>query len=335
MNNMKILKNGEIDVESWQKLLIENQFASPFQSYEYYRFFNTISGLTSNVFALEENGELLTLCVVTLQKEGGIKGYFSRRAIIYGGPILIDGDAGKSALFELLKAINKDLKSNVIYGEIRNLYDYTGYKKCFESNGWDYKQHLNFHLDCSYEEIVWKNLNKNRQRQIKKAIKLGVQIEEAKSMLEVHEFYDILIELYKTKVKKPLFAFDFFEKLFNAKLSKFLLVKYKDKVIGGIVCPFLTDSIIYEFYVCGLDKEYKDASPSVMATYAAIEYGYKNGLKRFDFFGAGKPDEDYGVRDFKAKFGGELVEYGRFIKLYNRFLYNIGKTGLKLLQKLK
>lgn len=29
--------------------------------------------------------------------------------------------------------------------------------------------------------------------------------------------------------------------------------------------------------------------------------------------GAGVPnDGGYGVRDFKAKFGGELVEYGRF-----------------------
>lgn len=59
-----------------------------------------------------------------------------------------------------------------------------------------------------------------------------------------------------------------------------------------------------------------------MATYAAIEYGLKNHLKIFDFMGAGKPSEDYGVRDFKGKFGGELVEHGRFIKINNALLFN-------------
>jgi lipid II:glycine glycyltransferase (peptidoglycan interpeptide bridge formation enzyme) len=112
-------------------------------------------------------------------------------------------------------------------------------------------------------------------------------------------------------------------------------VKFKNKIIGGIVCPILKNQSIYEFYICGLDAEFKDQSPSVMATYAAIQYGFKNNLKRFDFMGAGKPDEDYGVRDFKAKFGGELVEHGRFIKINRPLLFKIGKAGLKILQKIK
>jgi lipid II:glycine glycyltransferase (peptidoglycan interpeptide bridge formation enzyme) len=45
--------------------------------------------------------------------------------------------------------------------------------------------------------------------------------------------------------------------------------------------------------------------------------------------GAGKPDEAYGVREFKARFGGEQVEYGRFLKINNHILYNIGKIALK------
>ena len=46
----------------------------------------------------------------------------------------------------------------------------------------------------------------------------------------------------------------------------------------------------------------------------SIDYACKNGIEKFDFMGAGSPDEDYGVRDFKAKFGGSLVEPGRFIQ---------------------
>jgi len=51
--------------------------------------------------------------------------------------------------------------------------------------------------------------------------------------------------------------------------------------------------------------------------------------------GAGSADSDYGVREFKSKFGGELVQYGRFLRVNNKLLYNIGKFGLKILQKSK
>ena len=55
----------------------------------------------------------------------------------------------------------------------------------------------------------------------------------------------------------------------------------------------------------------------------------------FDFCGAVKPDKPYGVRDYKLKFGGQLVNWGRFEKVHKPFLMEIGKTGLKIWQKLK
>jgi len=62
-------------------------------------------------------------------------------------------------------------------------------------------------------------------------------------------------------------------------------------------------------------------------------YAVQNGYQHFDMMGAGKPNDGYGVRDFKAKFGGQLVEYGRFLYVLNPLLYNIGKLGVKLLKK--
>jgi lipid II:glycine glycyltransferase (peptidoglycan interpeptide bridge formation enzyme) len=72
--------------------------------------------------------------------------------------------------------------------------------------------------------------------------------------------------------------------------------------------------------------------PSVVATYAAIEYAKQNGLPLFDFMGAGKPDIPYGVRDFKMEFGGHLVEHGRFLCVRKPLLYWIGELGVKILK---
>lgn len=331
---MIILTDKEINRADWKSFFNKNQFSTPFQSAEYFDFFNSVPGYSAKVFAIQDNDELHALCVVTFQKENGIKGFFSRRAIIYGGPLISSGNDGIIALKILLKTINEEVKNNAIYIEIRNLNDYGTYKEYFETSGWNYLNYLNFHLYCGSEEVAWNNFNNNRKRQIKKSLKLGVQIEEASSIFEVTEFYRILKDLYYTKIKKPLPSFEYFHRLFDTRIAKFFLVKFQEKIIGGIVCPVLEGISIYEFYICGLDQEFKDASPSVMATFAAIEYGYKNKLERFDFMGAGKMNEDYGVRDFKEKFGGKLVEHGRFFKIFNPILYQIGKFGLTTIKPL-
>jgi len=55
----------------------------------------------------------------------------------------------------------------------------------------------------------------------------------------------------------------------------------------------------------------------------------------FDFMGAGKSGEGYGVRDFKERFGGKLIEYGRFRKIINPVLFRAGELGLKIRAGLK
>jgi len=39
-------------------------------------------------------------------------------------------------------------------------------------------------------------------------------------------------------------------------------------------------------------------------------------------WGAGKPSEKYGVRDFKAKFGGNLVNFGRNTWIPSEMIFN-------------
>ena len=129
-----------------------------------------------------------------------------------------------------------------------------------------------------------------------------------------------------------LFGLDFFLAFFRQGRGKYLLVKYEGKVIGGMMCPILEGRAIYEWYVCGLDEPYREQHPSVLATYAAMQYAAEHGLPRFDFMGAGKPGDDYGVRAFKAQMGGQLVEHGRFLLIAKPLLYRIGVLGVAWLR---
>ena len=292
----------------------------------FYRFLKTLKNISARAVAVSEKGTLKALAVVTIQKENGPAGFFSKRGIIYGGPLATE-DAPQ-ALGVLIKTISQIAGRGVIYIETRNLSDFTLYRDIFISNGFSYVPYLNFRVDTSDGELMKQRISSSRVRQIKKSVRRSVTCKNAETPDEVMVFYGMLAKLYKEKLFKPLPHKDFFLNFFEAKLGLFLLVWFERRIIGGIMCPVLEGRALYEFYVCGLDEECKELYPSVMATWFAMEYASKNGIPLFDFMGAGKPCERYGVRDFKARFGGELVEYGRFRKIRKPLLYRAGEAGL-------
>ena len=333
---IQILTYNEINKQQWQLLLEQSATATWFQTPEAYQFYASVSEMIPFVTAVENNGKLRAVCVgYTTKETNAIKQYLTCRAIIIGGPLLVD-DATDEEVATLLKAVTNaftpyTLHPTPIYIESRNFHDYSKWRNIFEQCGFAYQPHLNFHVDCMQENML-ATMSESRRRQIKKAIKSGVEIIEAQSQNDVIAYYEILKDLYINKVKTPLFPVEFFLSFFDNSFGKYLLVKYEGKIIGGIMCPILKARTIYEWFVCGLDEQYKNQYPSVMATYAAIEYANSNNISCFDFMGAGKPDEAYGVRDFKARFGGEMVEHGRYLCVRKPLLYNIGKLGVKLLK---
>jgi lipid II:glycine glycyltransferase (peptidoglycan interpeptide bridge formation enzyme) len=126
---------------------------------------------------------------------------------------------------------------------------------------------------------------------------------------------------------------EFFEKLYELESSRFLLVEYNGEIFGGTVCVCLQNKTIFEWFVCGKDGVVKNIFPSEVATYAGLQCSVDDNCVKFDMMGAGSPDVKYGVRDFKAKFGGQLVEYGRYLCVLNKLSYSLGKLGVKLLKK--
>ncbi len=221
-----------------------------------------------------------------------------------------------------------------IYIETRNLNNYSRWKDAFAKAGFRYEPHLNFHVHTDQAwEAIEAAIGKHRQKYIRLSLRDGATIEENPTIEQVRAYYEILKELYKTKVKMPLQAWSFFEKLYHCEHCKYLLVTYNGQVVGGSICMVLPGRGVYEWYACGKDGEYKNIYPSTVAKYAGMQYACERGCAVFDMMGAGKPDEEYGVRDFKAEFGGEMVEHGRFLCVCKPMLYRFGKLGVKLLRK--
>lgn len=329
---MKLLTYNEIDKNHWQ-LLIGNSFtATWFQTPEAYAFYKSVpEEMTPFCYGVSEDGCLVGIVVGYItQEKSAIKQFFTQRAIIIGGPLLADS-ISEGALKALLCAVKKHLR-DVIYIETRNFNDYSHWRKVFEQCEFSYQPHLNFHIDTSSAEVMKKNLGKSRKRDIKTTIRDGVIPIINPTIEQVKEYYVILEKLYTTKIRTPLFSWSFFEKLYKADHAHFFLTEYMGRIIGGTTCVELKNKTVYEWFVCGEDGVYNHIFPSSYATYLGIKYAVDNNCNVFDMMGAGKPNETYGVRDFKARFGGKLVEHGRFLFVRKPLLYNIGVLAVKLLK---
>lgn len=356
---IKILTYNEIDREEWSRLVQTSATGTWFQTPEAYMLFASMQELflpfakaVERVNELTNERTLRGVCVgyVTVERNP-IKQYFTRRAIIIGGPALAD-DASSEEVELLMNGLKELMSERIngapIYIETRNFNDYSKWRNAFEhcgdhprrrpllpfrwkdAPGFEYKKHLNFHVDCTDEEKMWERLSKTRQKQIRRAMRSGVEVVEPAEE-DVKKWYAILQEMYRQKVKLPLLPMDFFLNAYRSGNAKYLMVKYNGEVIGGLMFE-MDEKSVYEWYVCGLDSAYERQYPSVVATYAGMEYANTHGRRCCDLMGAGEPGVPYGVRDFKERFGGELVEHGRFVCVREPILFKIGVLAVKMMR---
>ena len=104
---IKILTYHTINPKQWQELIETSTTATWFQSPEAYRFYQSVGGMQAFAYGVFEEDKLVGVVVGYITEERcSLKQFFTRRAIIYGGPLLAE-DISETALAELLKAVSE------------------------------------------------------------------------------------------------------------------------------------------------------------------------------------------------------------------------------------
>ncbi len=258
------------------------------------------------------------------------------RVIVWGGPLAENNDPQIVSM--LLDTFNSLVKNDCVYCEIRNLEaPASEQKELFESAGFEYFAHLNILVNVQRDEDeILNDFKPAKRRNVKKALKEHLEFGEVETIEELREAYGILNEVYK-KTEVPLSDVSLFESLFEQKDSENFCRFYKVSSNGnlaGVMVTLVNNNGLYEWYVaCKEDLFAK--RPNEFLVWNVILEARKQGLKFFDFGGAGKPDEKYGVRDFKKGFGGKVVETGRFRRVYRKLPWLLGNAAIKMKKHLK
>jgi hypothetical protein len=289
------------------------------------------------VLVAENLAEEITGILVAVVISERIYGIPFQRILVQGGPVISRSAPDRAeVLGALLKALKRRIPGETVFAEIRNLDHWGTEEAVFREAGFAWHDHLNDVLAVREGRDVFAGIKPAKQRQIRRGIENGAVIRPASSMREVEDFYLLLHDLYRKKVKKllpPLTFFkNFYEKVQAGKKGVFLVVSYADEVIGGMICPFSGDHTVHEWYICSLRDELKQLYPGVLATWVGIDFAIRNKFSTFDFMGIGSPHKAYGVRNFKTQFGGEIINYGRWMFINNKIRYYLGTLGYRLLK---
>jgi hypothetical protein len=323
-------------ISKWNSFLAEcpdgNFFQSPVMMALYHGCENY-----RPVAILAENGQgtLLGVLVAVIISDR-IWGIPFRRILVLGGPVICGtAEERKAVGSALLAALLQQVSRKTVFVEVRNLHPPEDRMSAFSTAGFTWHDHLNSLLPAESREEVFAGFKPSKQRQILRGIENGALIAPAVSEGEVESLYRLLQDLYRKKVRKPLPPQDFFRNFYREVqgqgLGVILVVKHHGEVIGGMVCPFSGRDTLHEWYIASVRDELQHLYPGVLATWAGIEYAVSHNFSRFDFMGMGIPRKQYGIRDFKAQFGGRIVNYGRWQMVNNRLLYLAGLAGYNLL----
>jgi lipid II:glycine glycyltransferase (peptidoglycan interpeptide bridge formation enzyme) len=178
-------------------------------------------------------------------------------------------------------------------------------------------------------------MHKERRRNVQIAIKNGLVFREVKCIEQILEVVALIKQTYERK-HVPISYLDMFDQVLDimGDYAHFIACYTSDgKMIGGQV-RLCYKEMIYAWFA-GSDEAYFKQRPNDFLMWNAIVWAKEKGYLLFDFGGGGEPGVEYGVRDYKMKYGCEIFDYGRMLYTHRPFTYFLAQAAYKFYHKLK
>jgi serine/alanine adding enzyme len=327
----------DLEVQTWRDFLSSHPQANVFHTPEMFEVFTRARGHAPALWAAIAGRRVLALLLpVRITSMDGWMGRLVTRSVVFGGVLSDSSMEAREALSALLEEYNRDAKRSTLFTEIRNLSDAGTILPVLVQNGYAYEDHLNFQVDLRRTpDEVFQDIGPRTRKNIRRALKKNeVRIKEITDKAGITVAYALLERTYRM-ARVPLADRSLFEAAFEvfrpAGMLRCLLA-YVPQGPAAVTFELLFKEAIHGWYG-GIDRRFSAYSPNELLTWHMLEWGIENGFHLYDFGGAGRSDKKYGVRDFKAKFGGRLVAYGRNVCVHRPILTRLSRIGYHFYQR--
>lgn len=333
----KFMIVNSLDEHVWRGFVDQHPKGNIFHTPEMFQVFARTKGYKPTLWAVvdERYQPLALLLPVQITLKDGLLRPLTTRAIVCGS-VLCSTDKPTQALATLLTSYAQRAKRQAIFTELRNLTDLSTFQQILNQSRFCYEDHYNYLIDLNKpEQDIWQSISQSGRKAIRKSINRGIIVDVIHDRSAIPIFYNLLHQTYR-RARVPLPDISLFEAVFDVLvpkgMAKMLLGRVENSyVAASLEMPY--KDIIYSWY-SGYDWNSRSVYPNDGLVWYILKWGAENGYRSFDFGGAGKLDEFYGVRDFKAKFGGRLVNFGRNTYVHSPFSLALSKVGYRFYRQI-
>ncbi len=334
---VNLLDNWDTVQPLWDRYVAEHPKGNIFHTSQMVRTFHGTRGHKPIALAsLAPNGTISALLVsVRVQTLPSPMGWMSSRAIFYAEPLCYEHPDSMKALSQALAEHDRSMGRSVLFAEVRPLFAPSAERIVLERAGYEYLDYLNYINDVTLPiKTMWSNLHKGAQYAIRQCEKRGLVAREVPKETAVDQLYPLLKLSYKHS-GIPLADRSLFDATIREAspqgMVKFFAVFEGDRPVAMDVLLTCKDRV-YLWY--GGVSRSCEGSPCSLLRWHELKWAHEQGFALCDSGGAGWPNVPYGVRDFKRKFGGDLVQFGRYRKTFSPRTLAIAEKAYNLKRKM-
>lgn len=315
---------------TWRHFVDNHPEANVYHTPEMFDVYSRAKGYRPFLWTVVERGRVLALHLpvqVTLAR--GPFRHLTTRDVDFGGVLVAQGECGRQALGLLLQEYNRRLPGSPIFTELRNGSDQGYLQSVLEDHGYQFEGHLNYLVDLDREKAdILHSFNKSAQNRIRKCVEVNDKvIREITDREKLPDLYALFRKTYR-HARVPLADLSLFEAAFDLLRHKgmaYFSIAFAEGMPAAGQISIRYKDVVTGWYN-GVDRS-AGWSCNELLVWDVIEWGWQIGCRVFDFGGAGKPGEESGVRDFKSKFRGKLVNFGRNTRVHAPLRMKISQTG--------
>jgi len=322
--------SSSIPVRSWTGFLEGAQAANIFQSPALMEVYSRTRGYEPHVLAVEDATGIRALlaCVFVTYASGPIA-RFASRSLTVGGPL---GDP--LAFPDLLGALDSLAGQKTSMSQIRNLQPPED-KNIFETAGYRWEDHINYLIDLTQgQKALLGKMSKARRKGLRLAEQSRMEVHDLSSAA-VEAAYGLLLETHD-RAKVPLAPQVLFENAISILAPRGQLWCLMASLSGSLCAVRFVlrwRDTLYDWYT-GSSDDGRQHHADELLVWEILMRGMLEGCRTFDFGGAGPPGAAYGPAEFKRRFGGAMINPGRFERVYRPLVIRALRTGYKLGRKL-
>ena len=323
--------------DSWRAFVAEHPQGNIFHTPEMFQVFSRTRGYAPAVWAVTQGEQILSFMLpVRISLMGGPLRYLTTRTVVHGGVLCATGPKGRAALSLMLKAYTQAEGNSTLFTTIYETANLPASQPPLYQYGFVYAPSLNYLVDLNRSpEDILQGMQRRTRQKIRRGLKLDeVSIEEVTDRHNLSAIYE-LVRLSCDYGKHSLADSSLLEATFDILRPKGLAVltvaRVGERLIAASVdLPY--KGTIFGWYG-GMDRRHAPCAANELLLWNIFEWGAQSGYQIYNFGGAGLPNEQSNIGDFKAKFGAELVYLGHNTCVHAPVLMQLSKIGYSIYRR--